>query len=395
MLNLVRVQASRFKAILITIFLVSNSVYSDTSFVTTSTQKKEITRVNLIAAAKAGGDYLIRMQKADGSFHYLYDPARDLVEPISYNIVRHAATILAMFDLYEKTRDIRYLECARRAIVFLKTRFRAARSGNADYVLDFDGKAKLGAIGLSLAALAEQLRFDSKFGDSKSAARLANMILAMQRKNGSFEMRYRLQESDADGFESRYYPGEALLGLIRLFKVKGDRKLLDAANRGIEFMLESQQKMNRLAADAWLMQTIDDFYNQSPRKKFAEHAIALAEAIIAEQYDETDERSDYAGGFGPGPPRSTPAASRAEGLVAAYRLARSIADPRAIRIARSLKACARFQLEQQFTASNSGSLANSARATGGFRESLSSMKIRIDFVQHNISSLLGIAETIY
>ena len=395
MLNLVRVQANRFKASLFTILLLSNSLYSETSFVTKSAQKSEITRANLIAAAKAGGDYLVRMQKADGSFHYFYDPAQDLVEPLTYNIVRHAGAILSMFDLYENTRDARYLECARRAIVFLKTQFRSARSGNADYVLDFDGKAKLGAIGLSLAALVEQLRFDSKFGDSRSADRLARMILAMQRKNGSFEMRYQLKESNDDGFESLYYPGEALLGLIRFFKVKGDRKLLDAANRGIEFLIQSQQKMKRLPADAWLMQAIDEFYNKSPRKKFAEHAIALAEAIIADQYDETDERAGYAGGFGPGPPRSTPAASRAEGLLAAYRLARSIGNSRAITIARSLKACGRFQLAQQFTASNSGSLVNSSRAIGGFRESLTSMKIRIDFVQHNISSLLGIAETIY
>jgi len=388
------VHATRFKASLFIILLLASSSFSDILF-TPTTQTNDVTRANLIVAAKAGGEYLIRMQKDDGSFHYVYDPAHDLVEPQTYNIVRHAGTILSMFDLYENTRDARYLEYARRAIAFLKTRFRAARSGNADYVLDFDGKAKLGAIGLSLAALAEQLRFDSKFGDSKSAAKLASMILAMQRKNGSFEMRYRLQEPDDDGFESLYYPGEALLGLIRFFKVKQDRKLLDAASRGIEFLIESQQKMKRLPADAWLMQAIDDFYHLSPRKKFVQHALALAEAIIADQYDETDERPGYAGGFGPGPPRSTPAASRAEGLVAAYRLARSTADSRAARIARSLKACGRFQLAQQFTASNSGSLVNSSRAIGGFRESLTSVKIRIDFVQHNISSLLGIAETIY
>jgi hypothetical protein len=389
------VLANRFKASLVTILLLASSVCSDTSFVTTSTQKKEITRANLIAAAKAGGDYLIRMQKSDGSFHYFYHPAKDLVEPRTYNIVRHAGTILSIFELYENTRDTRYLDCARRAMVFLKTRFRPGRSRSAEYVLDFDGKAKLGAIGLSLAALAEQLRLDSRFADPKSAARLANMILSMQRKNGSFEMRYRLQGSDDDGFESLYYPGEALLGLIRFFKQRGDRKLLDAAIRGIEFLIESQQKMARLPADAWLIQAIDDFYGSSPRKKFAEHAIAIAEAMIAEQYDESDERAEYAGGFGPGPPRSTPAASRAEGLVAAYRLARSISDSRASRIARSLKACARFQLAQQFTPANSGSLANSARAMGGFRESLTSVKIRIDFVQDNISSLLGIGETVY
>jgi len=388
------VQPVRFKLSLL-IFLLGNFVCSDALFVTASAPKNDITRANLIDAARAGGDYLIRMQKPDGSFHYYYDPARDLVELRTYNIVRHAGAIISLFDLYESTRDLKYLGCARRAIGFLKTRFRTTRSGKAEYVLDFDGKAKLGAIGLSLVALTDQLRLDKQFADPNRTAKLANMILAMQRKNGSFEMRYRLQEADDQGIDSIYYPGEALLGLIRLFKLNNDRRMLDASRRGIAFLIRSQQRNARLPADAWLMQAIDDFYNTSPNQSFARHEIALADAIIGDQYDEADDRSEYEGGFGPGPPRTTPAASRAEGLVSAYRLARSIADPSATKIARSLKSCARFQMAQQFTRENSGSLRDPGRAMGGFRESLTSLGIRIDFVQHNISSLLGIAETVY
>jgi hypothetical protein len=334
------------------------------------------------------------MQKPDGSFHYYYDAATDRVEPRRYNIVRHAGTTLSLLDLYAATRDARYLESSRRAITFLKTRFRAARSGDAVYVLDYDGKAKLGASGLALAAIARQIQLDRKFADRPSAKRLANLILAMQRKDGSFEMRYRLQSADDQAFESLYYPGEALLGLIRLFSLNGDQRLLEAAHRGAGFLIESQRRMDKLPPDAWLMQALGDLYKASPRKQYASHAIALAEAMIAEQYDDSGP-ADHAGGFGPGPPRATPAASRAEGLVPAYRLARSIADVRASKIATALGATARFQLAQQFTPENSGSLPNPARARGGFREGLTSARIRIDFVQHNISSLLGIAETLY
>jgi hypothetical protein len=207
-------------------------------------------------------------------------------------------------------------------------------------------------------------------------------------------MRYRLQSSDDHGVESRYYPGEALLGLIRLFKLNGDQKLLKAAQRGAQFLIEVQRQMDPLPPDAWLMQALAELYDASPQKHYAEHSVALAEAIMVAQYDE-NERSDYAGGFGPGPPRSTPAASRAEGLVAAYRLARAVGDPRASNIASALKACARFQLSQQFRSDNNARLPNPARARGGFREGLSSSRIRIDFVQHNISSLLGIASVLY
>ena len=335
----------------------------------------------------------MRVQKPDGSFHYYYDPAQDHFEARRYNIVRHAGAILSLFDLYAATGDRRYLKSSREAIRFLKTRFRAARSGRADYVLDFDGKAKLGANGLALAALASQIRLDPGSGDRKSAMRLANMILDMQRNDGSFEMRYRPQSADDFGIESLYYPGEALLGLIRLFKLSGDQKLLTGANRGVAFLMESQRQMDALPPDAWLMQALSDLYIVSPQKEYAFHALALAEAMIAEQYDDS-ARADYTGGYGPGPPRATPAASRAEGLVSAYRLARSIGDPRASKIANALKASARFQLSQQFTSDNSSSLPNPARARGGFRESMTSPRIRIDFVQHNIASLLGIAEAL-
>jgi len=348
----------------------------------------------LLEAARAGGDYLVRMQKPDGSFHYYYDAASDRFESRRYNIIRHAGATLSLLELYKTTGGTRYLESARRAVKFIRTRFRRVPARNTIYILDFDGKAKLGANGLALVVLATQAQFDPKFADRKSATVLANQILAMQRKDGSFETRVRIQEDDPSGPDSLYYPGEAMLGLIRLFALNHDKQLLQAAKRAADFLIESQRKLDSLPADAWLMQALEALYSIGHEKKYADHIIALAEAIIADQYTASD-RQDYAGGFGPGAPRATPTASRAEGLVAAYRVARSITDPRASKIAASLQASAGFQLTQQFTSRNSKSLPNSSRAAGGFRESLTSMKVRIDFVQHNISSLLGIADVLY
>jgi hypothetical protein len=142
------------------------------------------------------------------------------------------------------------------------------------------------------------------------------------------------------------------------------------------------------------MIALEALYNIGHERRYADHTMALAEAMIESQYNDTDP-AGYSGGFGPGPPRVTPAASRAEGLVSAYRMACTIRDARASAIASALKGCAAFQLSQQFTAKNSGSLPNLKRALGGFRESFTSMRVRIDFVQHNVSSLLGIAEVLY
>jgi hypothetical protein len=392
-----------FHRLLILIFCFSPLAFSfiyDTSprrafnDASVSAPAKEIGAKELLAAALAGGDYLIRVQKPDGSFHYTYNALEDRFSSQAYNILRHAGTAFSLFDLYRATREARYLDAARRAVGFLKTRFRPSRDGNALYVLDNDGKAKLGANGLALLALTRQMELDPKSADSESALKLANLILLMQRKDGSFESYYRIRGDEPQGSVSLYYPGEALLGLLQLFKLNGDKRLLDSAQRGAEHLITSQRRMISLPPDAWLMQALEALFNVQPAPKYAEHAIALADAMIADQYTEHDS-SVYAGGFRPGPPRSTPAASRAEGMVAAYRLARSMKDSRASKIAAALKASARFQLSQQFNKNNSLSLPNPDRAAGGFREAITSMRIRIDFVQHNISSLLGVAEAIY
>jgi AMMECR1 domain-containing protein len=349
----------------------------------------------LLAAAQAGGAYLVRAQKPDGSFHYSYAALEDRLGSHAYNIVRHAGTAFSLFDLYRATRDARYLDAARRAVSFLKTRFRPSRESNAAvYVLDNDGKAKLGANGLALLALTRQMELDPKSADTEGAAKLANLILLMQRKDGSFESYYRIRGDEPQGSVSLYYPGEAIFGLVQLFRLNRDKRLLDSARRGAEYLIKSERRMASLPPDAWSMQALEALFGVKPAPEYASHAIALAEAMIAEQYTERDSLV-YAGGFRPGLPRATPAASRAEGMAAAYRLARSTKDSRAAKIAAALKASARFQLSQQFGMDNSFFLPDPERAAGGFREGITSMRIRIDFVQHNISSLLAVAEVVY
>jgi AMMECR1 domain-containing protein len=355
---------------------------------------EEVEPKRLLAAARAGGDYLVRVQKPDGSFHYYYDAVEDRFDSRAYNIVRHAGTAFSLFDLYRATRDTRYLDAARRAVNYLKTRFRPAHADDAVYVLDNDGKAKLGANGLALLALTRQMELDPKSADRGSAVKLANLILLMQRKDGSFESYYRIRGDEPRGSASLYYPGEAIFGLVQLFRLNHDRRLFDSARHGAEYLIESERRMASLPPDAWSMQALEALFEVDRAPQYARHAIALAEAMIAAQYTE-QETPVYAGGFRPGLPRATPAASRAEGLVAAYRLARSTKDPRASEIAAALKSSARFQLSQQFDRNNSFFLPGPGRAEGGFRQGVTAMRIRIDFVQHNICSLLGVADALY
>ena len=358
----------------------------------------ELSSTGMVAAARSGGDYLVRMQQEDGSFHYLYDAAMDrVIEDAEYNILRHAGTAFSLFDLYAHTKDARYLAAANRAIDFLKTRFRPVTESNFLYVLDFDGKAKLGASGLALLAISRQIELDPASAHHDVALQLANHILVLQEPDGAF-LSYHPISGDEPDRDSLYYPGEAMFGLLEYYRLRTNEvRLLEAARRGADYLIEDQRAMPELPPDAWLMQALEVLHKIKPNPKYVEHTIALAEAILRDQYtsEATPERymgDKNIGGFGPGEPRSTPAAARSEGILSAYRMARAQNDQRAATFLAALKASAKFQLAHQFTKEDAGWLPNADKAAGAFQGSFSTTRVRIDYVQHNISSLLGLAQ---
>jgi len=182
-----------------------------------------------------------------------------------------------------------------------------------------------------------------------------------------------------------------MLGLIRLYKLNRDSRLLDAARRGADYLVAVQRRQRDLPPDAWLVQALESIYQMTKAARYAEHATDLAASMAASLYP-ADGPEGYAGAVAPGIPRATPTASRCEAMLAGYRVARATGDPRAERLLAAARAAAAFQLTQQFSLDNAFFLPNPARAAGGFHESLDSTRIRIDYVQHNISSLLRLAQ---
>jgi hypothetical protein len=116
----------------------------------------------------------------------------------------------------------------------------------------------------------------------------------------------------------------------------------------------------------------------------------LAGAILGAQHRHV-EQLDWIGGYYE-PPRGTPTACRSEGLAAALDLALRRGDPAlAEAIFEGLLLGVRFQLQLQLGPDSALYLPDPARCQGGFRRSLVDHEIRIDYVQHNLSSLLGVA----
>ena len=189
-----------------------------------------------------------------------------------------------------------------------------------------------------------------------------------------------------------YYPGEAILALVRLYKVAPEEKWLKTAVKGASWLInvrDAGKYSANLLHDHWLVIALNELYVLSPKPIFAKHAKNISLAIVNAQRRE-NRYPDWVGSFYT-PPRSTPTAIRSEALIAMTALAEKQGLNTQVFID-ALKMMATFQLRCQATPENILYLPRPDRAIGGFRQSLTDWNIRIDYVQHNISSLLGLRE---
>ena len=141
----------------------------------------------------------------------------------------------------------------------------------------------------------------------------------------------------------------------------------------------------------WLLYGLELLNKHNPQKHYVEHARKIVLAIVeAQNVENVDD--DVVGSWG-GNPRSTPAATRVEGLMAAYRMFQRIGDEEMLmKIFETSQRSIRFQLVTQFRPESVMYLPDPVRALGGFREGLTGYEICIDFVQHNVSAMLGFLE---
>ena len=144
-----------------------------------------------------------------------------------------------------------------------------------------------------------------------------------------------------------------------------------------------------LIHDHWLLYGLNDLYRQRPNELYLNHAFRIANAIIQSQ-NRDPLYPDWLGSYYD-PPRSTPTATRSEALYAAYQLARDYSDwDFAQKVLGAFYLDVSFQLQTQFRPESVMYLDDPQRALGGFHRSLTDYEIRIDYVQHNISSLVGL-----
>ncbi len=345
----------------------------------------------LLDAAKRGGEYLIRSVREDGRFDYLYKPSSGKPGD-GYNILRHAGTIYAMLELYETTRDKALLIAARRALDWMRSQCRPMRHGDVETLVLVEGdEVKLGGNALAILAITQYIVVTGDRSMLADALALERWIRAVQDPNGRFGTHIQIFSSGAvRPFESAYYPGEAILALLRLPRIVPDEARLDSADRAARWLITFRDiglRADELPADHWLLYALNELHRERADDLYLDHAMKIARGIVDSQTRQS-QWEDVVGSWGDA--RSTPASTRNEGLLAAYALARDFnreEDARKIRAA--LEWSMRFQLQCQFGRESVLHYPDPARTLGGVRGSLVDDEIRIDYVQHFISAALA------
>jgi hypothetical protein len=325
--------------------------------------------IDSLMVARKGAGRLGRLIDQSGRFRYSFDPDRPDADR-GYNILRHCGTIWAMVEVsnrLERLPDV--VSAARRATERLIERYiQPHRSGTASCVVGKDN-VKLGGNGLAILALLEVAEARREERYVEIARRLAEYILLQRLPDGDFTHKRRYSTDEPMLFLSDYYTGEALFGLLRLHAVTGDRRWLEEAK--ISEIQLAARDYGVAPQSHWMLYALEQFHRFDPLPLYRYHA----QRIVADIMRKPAYRDTH---------RSTPLACRSEGVLAYIRLLLRL--PLSPEIAAEIAQC------QQLVRENLELQLNYWQKDGSFirgGDNAGSREVRIDYIQHNISSFLG------
>ncbi|MCK5681840.1 protein containing Six-hairpin glycosidase-like domain protein [bacterium] len=379
-------------------------------------------RETIYTSIKNGVDWLYDNMNKNGSFLYYYDGIKDSrvdfihpqkKDPLYYNILRHSGGTIALLWGYELTGRQKYLKAAKKSLNYLIATFATQAEANQYSCFPFfNRKSKLGGAGIGLVALVRYTTLSGDYTFTKEMSGLARHLLS--RIDGEGEMiGYYLHPLYNDGqpilnpsttvkkeLFSFYYPGEALLGLAlyyRHIESKDEELSIEIRQKSLkalDFLVQTRPQkyahlFTSLPADAWLMQAIEEWVKvQGCKKKiYIDFVFNDADAMWNHMYNEANSLyADYPGGFyynyGDHVYHD---ASRCEGLMAAYGLAKYLEDDkRAQQIKKNVILSANGIMNLRHTPESTFAHLSPEKSIGSFRFKLTRSWVRVDSTQHTV-----------
>lgn len=344
----------------------------------------------LLAGATAAGKYLQQTMGSEGEFLYNYNPQNNKVGK-QYNILHHAGTLYALLELYEETQDAELLNTILNGISYLLQFVQPCPDPGIGTCIVEDGWIKLGGNALVAIALSKYTQLTNDKPYIPLILELGKRLQSLQQENGEFiSHKQSYPEGKILDFVSDIYPGEAIFALLCLYRLTEDSVWLEAAENGVRYLLEKQTKSKKpIPPDPWLLWSLNQLFRDRNNAEYYDFAMSGTDAIARGQNLQTSYL-DWLGGIYQ-PPRSLATARRMTALCSACDLAIYAQNSAIVeQLLTTLQLGIAFQLQTQFYPESVFYFTDPQRILGAFHHSLTDFEIRIDCLQHNILSLLGL-----
>ncbi len=350
-------------------------------------------------SALAAGDYIMQQLQPDGRFRYQHYPYRGTPRKLGkrYSVARHAGTVYTLCMLYGATEEPHYLQGAHAGADWLASQSRGDCGAPGAVCTAVNSRPGTGTSALSAIGMLDCQRHTGDTRFEAHARKLVDFVLAMQKDNGDFFHIYDFDTGQADpAVREMFASEEAALALVTAHGVLGDARYLQAAERALDFLTGPKYEgcfLDRFVygADVWTCIAAHEVWPHLKSPRYLDFCAGYSRFMRRIQYQPGWwDNADFAGHYGFGAlmvPQAPAAAGFTEAVTSAWHLSElhGRPDPALKRQAElALDALVRDQVREE----NSWMMPDAENSYGGFRRSLVEQEIRIDFVQHALSSLL-------
>ncbi|MEO7095832.1 MAG: hypothetical protein ABI175_21410, partial [Polyangiales bacterium] len=250
---------------------------------------------------RLGADYLARMVGDDGKYVYIYDAMRDVDIMDDYSTIRHAGATDALFETYAELRDDANLVAGERALAYLDRRLRQlppegevperlylADSGNAF--------APIGGTGLSLIAFSAHAAVTGERTYLPRMQAMGRFLVQQLEPSGHFQPYFAPGVPIEKVKEVLYFPGEAMLGLLRLHAIDPQPVWLEAAQRAARYRLATPYEHPRdRHRDYWFALVLTELHALTHDPIWSERAFEIVEGTMIEQDDDERDVAEHPG----------------------------------------------------------------------------------------------------
>jgi len=338
----------------------------------------DITNDDVLESISLGRNWFLNNIDTDtGLLEYKYYPSSDSYSS-SNNDVRQIASLWSMTEI---------------DVFFDNTDFEELVNTTIDYYLSYkenidnysyltiDGYSKLAYNAFMILVLVNTPYYENR---DILLSEFSQGILSLQNDDGSYNTYFNSDRNSGVDF----YPGEAMLALMKLYNYNGNSSYLESVKKAAPYYIDYWRSNKNSAFIPWHTQTYYFLYQETKDYDLVDFVFEMNDWVINYYQNKTGKYPDKIGGFPKSVPRYS-TSSYLEGINDAYSLAVQVnADEKIAEYKESIRLGTRFILQTQFNEKNIFYLENPKRAIGGFKESLVSNDLRNDYTQHAVMALI-------